>query len=404
MKQRLIVLLILIFFLVISRLPAQRPPCMPDWTLLSYEGKIPDRFPLLKLDMPYEAMLFYIWYSDWVYNYDVNEIDDIFNNKSFDDEYKEIIKRIYIAQDYNPILLERQNNYEDSLKKASQAYLTYRITERLRDIAPDTLSHYALIKSEVIVRFKITDIINRIVELGEAKLITSEVQDVIKGNFIPTCKDMTIPDSPEEYIRPEPSFQLNESGKCFQFDISSDHNQDIDLDVGNDFIIFIYFKSLCSDTLNNFYYTTSVTKQSPFSNPDVPRYFVFPVNNEIVDDPNRLFNFGDSLTYDEWREKLQEKIDEILNKNYTSVDEPHVVSNDISVYPNPAGDFFFIRTNDFGEYSLSITNTLGQEIIRRQFKNGNKTNRINVSDLTNGCYFITITSSSKIYTFPLIKQ
>jgi len=402
MKQRVTILFLLVFFIGFSLTQAQRPPCNPDYISLSYVGKIPARFPLLKLDMPYETMLYYIWWNDWCHNYEDLETIDFFKNKNFDDEFKEMIRKLYITQYYNPVLFLEHLFYSDTLMKICPYCLKYHIEHRFYDIAPEQQIHCALIESEIIVRIKTTGIVERDSD-GFGFIITSEIQDVIKGKIIPTCKDVSIPDTPDEYDRPDPYFQINEPGKCFQFAVWNKHSYEFEK-IGDEYIVFIDLEPLltdsymwCTDSLNNGYYVPIIHELRNYS-----IKYIFPIKNDIVFDFSHLFNFGDSLTYNEWRQKLQEKIDEILNKNYTSVDDNVIDNNVLSVYPNPADDFLYINQKDFVDFTISLKNLLGQQLINRKFHNTNEINRIDISEIPSGMYFVVIESSGKRKAYPII--
>ncbi|MFH1050876.1 MAG: T9SS type A sorting domain-containing protein [bacterium] len=420
MKQRLKILFLLFFFLGFYQIQAQRPPCYPDYISLSYAGKIPSRFPLLKLDMPYETMLNYIWWNDWCHNYEDLETGKYFGKKNFDDEYKEIIKRLYITQDYNPVLFVEHLYYDDTLMKTCPYCLDYYLIDRFYRIAPELKIHYALIESDIIVRIKTTGIIERDYFGTEGYIITSEVQDVIKGKVIPTCKDVSIPETPDEYVRPAPCFQINEPGKCFQFVFDHKFSEDVYEfgNIGNEYIVFIDLMpfyaeargSLCTDSLNNCYYISKITED-----PYYYLFYIFPIKNDKVFDYCSPLHFGDSLTYSEWRQKLQEKIDEILNKNYTSVDDDLPNTNDVfSVYPNPADDFIEISFGSLNRrvnptvnelYDIRIYNLLGLSVFNLTpivGANGLLPVHVDVSKFPAGIYFVVVESAGIRKACPVI--
>lgn len=401
-------IIILLFALIIYyQMQAQRPLCNPDYTSLSYAGMIPARFPLLKLDMPYETMLHYIWWNDWCHNYDDIETGKYFRKKNFDDEFKEMIKRLYITQDYNPVLFEENLFYNDNLMKTCSYCLNYYLTDRFYNIVPEPHIDCALIESEIIVRIKTTDIVKvKRDSFGlEGYIITSEIQDVIKGKIIPTCKDVSIPETPDEYVRPDPYFQINAPGKCLQFVLNHQFSEDF-LKIGKEYIVFINlepllnnsFDSFCIDSFNNCYYVPMVTHYPHYS-----IYYIFPIKNDIVQDNSFLINSGDSpLTYNEWRQKLQEKIDEILNKNYTSVDDnlPNF-NNNISVYPNPANSYLNIKLDGKIKYPVSVIiyNSLGvKEIYLDNVQFNSHLYRININDLNSGIYFLLLNDGNNLYS------
>ncbi len=64
-------------------------------------------------------------------------------------------------------------------------------------------------------------------------------------------------------------------------------------------------------------------------------------------------------------------------------------ANQISVYPNPANDYLSIDVNhSIGNYSLTVTNIVGQTVLFQENKSG--LTSLNISNLNTGVYFIKI--------------
>jgi uncharacterized delta-60 repeat protein/uncharacterized protein (TIGR02145 family) len=78
-------------------------------------------------------------------------------------------------------------------------------------------------------------------------------------------------------------------------------------------------------------------------------------------------------------------------KDYTvGIEESKVQNNTFSIYPNPANSNITINyTGDLSQKTnIAIYNYLGQEIMQSNLQS--KTSTINVSDLTNGIYFVRV--------------
>ena len=74
----------------------------------------------------------------------------------------------------------------------------------------------------------------------------------------------------------------------------------------------------------------------------------------------------------------------------------------ISIYPNPSNDFINIQVghNENRMESIEITDILGKKVFETKFEN-----RINISNLTQGVYFITlITNENEEFTKKIIKE
>ena len=75
--------------------------------------------------------------------------------------------------------------------------------------------------------------------------------------------------------------------------------------------------------------------------------------------------------------------------------------NSISVYPNPANESFVINTNKLDDVFLTITNTLGQQIIANK-KLEKSMSIIQTNNLKPGVYFLSFTLFNEQKTIRLI--
>jgi hypothetical protein len=79
------------------------------------------------------------------------------------------------------------------------------------------------------------------------------------------------------------------------------------------------------------------------------------------------------------------------------------MGNYFSIVPNPSnGVFSLVSRLSNLTYNISVINALGQEIMNKRDINGAAVNEINLSDYSNGVYFINITSGSNKITKKLI--
>ncbi len=72
-----------------------------------------------------------------------------------------------------------------------------------------------------------------------------------------------------------------------------------------------------------------------------------------------------------------------------------------SFYPNPVSSVFTIDTS-LTDYHIEIFNLLGKEILTRQAVTSST--QLDLSSLTNGVYFVTITSGGESFTIKLVKE
>lgn len=75
------------------------------------------------------------------------------------------------------------------------------------------------------------------------------------------------------------------------------------------------------------------------------------------------------------------------------------LTDNISIYPNPAKTELNLNVSQNDKNELSISNLLGQVLIKSQNQN-----RIDISNLTNGIYILAITQGQNKYTKKFIKE
>lgn len=85
--------------------------------------------------------------------------------------------------------------------------------------------------------------------------------------------------------------------------------------------------------------------------------------------------------------------------NITSIDETNSNAKAISIFPNPANTEINIVLPSNDNTQIEITNAIGQLIIKDQNKN-----KIDISNLKNGLYFISVKHNQQTHTQKIIKQ
>lgn len=76
----------------------------------------------------------------------------------------------------------------------------------------------------------------------------------------------------------------------------------------------------------------------------------------------------------------------------------------LSIFPNPANNEIIIETNEIEENAyILVTDLSGKEVIKSQISKGKTNTKINILDLQNGCYFITISLGGRNVTRTFIK-
>jgi hypothetical protein len=86
--------------------------------------------------------------------------------------------------------------------------------------------------------------------------------------------------------------------------------------------------------------------------------------------------------------------------DFTSLTQNNIAQ--FSVYPNPANDKITVVIDEASESVVTIRDTKGSVVYEAALFNDNSVYEINVSDLQNGMYFISITTTDEIKTTSFI--
>ena len=82
--------------------------------------------------------------------------------------------------------------------------------------------------------------------------------------------------------------------------------------------------------------------------------------------------------------------------NFIIDDKLEVNIQDLNIYPNPTDELIFVEFSALNSNSviISIDNTLGQEVLRKEFNNYKKNffGRIDVNHLSQGIYYVNLNS------------
>ncbi|MCW3077118.1 MAG: hypothetical protein JWO32_1727, partial [Bacteroidetes bacterium] len=89
------------------------------------------------------------------------------------------------------------------------------------------------------------------------------------------------------------------------------------------------------------------------------------------------------------------------HSNLTAIYESQAKTNQFEIYPNPSSSIFQIKCQS--DCVIQVINSLGKTILTDAFKEMNNKS-IDLSNYTNGVYFIEITSNKKKEVKKIIKQ
>jgi hypothetical protein len=115
-----------------------------------------------------------------------------------------------------------------------------------------------------------------------------------------------------------------------------------------------------------------------------------------------VVRMGNQTTSGEVPTQLCNSIWEKLNAvmcSVTSTDEINLNKKTISIFPNPASTDININAPSGESFQIEIRNSFGQTILKDQNKN-----RIDISNLKNGLYLISVIQGQHGYTHKIMKQ
>jgi hypothetical protein len=142
-------------------------------------------------------------------------------------------------------------------------------------------------------------------------------------------------------------------------------------------------------SLGVYYFDDSVSSWTPFDT-NLPNVKVTDMEINYVDKNITVSTYGRGV----WRTPLP-----------STLATEEFEQNIVSIYPNPSSEVFNIKIGDIQPKSLDVTDISGKIIYsKKTFDNSTNDLQINLSNVTNGVYFIKIATDRKSVTKKIIKN
>lgn len=143
------------------------------------------------------------------------------------------------------------------------------------------------------------------------------------------------------------------------------------------------------------------------NNPFFPPHDIVAGNNDTTEQMLFSFSFLPYLSGDE--NIIADSI--IHQQHYLNCSPAHTVGistvnaeNNFSVYPNPVSNIFSIQfQNEIQSAEIKVLNILGETIFSKQIGNTTKAT-LDITELSNGLYFLQILTNNKLFNHKIIKQ
>ena len=97
--------------------------------------------------------------------------------------------------------------------------------------------------------------------------------------------------------------------------------------------------------------------------------------------------------------------DEIFKSGFLGV-SPSMDVTELDVYPNPTSGELFIQIPEvMSDFNVSIHNQLGQNVFNQDVTNNNTQNYfVDITNVENGVYFVTVQNNSAVYQMKVVKK
>ncbi len=326
----------LVFLFSIPTAKSQIPDCLPGHNELAFPFERLENIPPYSTDMPYDVLLGYIAVDSAKNHASYEEFINFINPQTYNDTIKYMMKHYYQMVDYDPIKFALYRNHDSSdFHPLPVSIQREKFFKKLFGIVPHC-GDYILTLSDIIAHIRVVDTTRKIDTVTTAiyprsMIVTSEILDTIKGNRIPACVDF----NPPIYERKQkPNKTMSLPNNCLQFEFALDwprgkvdgsmvlagddglpwtnikpklvDSTDTPWIVENkEYIVFLKLILTCKGE-NNIYYTLF-----PCGYGCSMTYGMFPINEGIVYDPENEFGVGNNLTVQEFKNALNNRIQEI---------------------------------------------------------------------------------------------
>lgn len=331
LTMKMMMVFIIVFFNS-SIVFSQHPPCYQDYEGLTFSAEKLPYVPPMDTDMPLDAMIGYIAADSARHNATYDEMIDFLERQTYNDTIKYIMRYYYQMVDWNPINFHLYRDYGDS-QSCHLLRMEDEVEKKILEL-DTTYGNVLLVHSDIIAHVRVVDTIRHYDSsagiYNRAMIVTSEILDTMKGRVIPSCNNYN------QYInknRKDKQFSI--PNECLQFEYALDWPRgEADVDgvyIGEDgypwtglypklidstgtpwikknkeYIVFLVMVTVCFDRDNEtHYYTLFAAGEGSMT------YGMYPIIDGKVYDPENEFGFGNNLTVEEFKNALNNRIQEI---------------------------------------------------------------------------------------------
>ena len=303
------------------------PPCMPNYNSITSQFMNIEQSPPLNTGMPYDVMIGYIGFDSLTKSLNSRQLHNYLDTLYWGDTIKYAMKFFYEMVDYDPILFYRYLVSASWPRKLIPSTLTSSFYEKISLVSPHPLLDMVLCASSLIAHIYVNDTMTVIDPSGgwavHSIIVTSNIIEVIKGTNIPECLNL-YPANFERKTKKNDIHSINDS--CLQFNYRLELPLDNRTETtranshgmrdssglpwvksGKEYIVFLELLMICGDSTSLYLTLRPIYAGSCGT--------IYPIENNIVYDPNDDYGFGVGKTTDEFIMALRNRINQIKNPN-----------------------------------------------------------------------------------------
>lgn len=302
-------------------LPTASTPCWKQYACAVFPfPRLQSPLPPLEKDMPYDVMMSYIFYENLARKIKYPAVAAQYNRLAYSDTLRYAMKYCYTMVDYNPVLFEQFQEYNDGQTR----YASYKsrifslLCENILAISPYPFVETLLCQSSIIVHIRVADtvtLINRRQSTPYAMAtVTATVLDTIKGRVLPPCNNLypietRWADNPPDYSSACLQFSYPLDWQRIAFRSKTVHTEDTMVDKNGvpwvqkdkEYIVFLSFGKLCSDSSSTYHDIVPSSIRSSSNN-------IYRIVDGNVLDPDNDFGLGTTPTVETFKNALRQKI------------------------------------------------------------------------------------------------
>ncbi len=311
-----------LFLFSVPKLTSQTVPCDSSYPYLAYEFDYLKQYPPYSMEMPYDVLLAYVALDSISYYSNDYAAKLFLERQTFNDTLKTIMKYFYKMVDFDPVRYQESRIYNDPHIQSVSIGMSLKdyIETTVKKLSPYSKIDYPLMRSNYILHVKVKGIIDesdssRPFPISSFYQIKCQILDTIKGKRIPLMhfpanqggiinNSKSNNKSIQQSILPDSAFVFDYT-PGWSGGLWDDDGTPI-IKIDGEYIVFLDGFVICYNKEKSYFEFRPAW-------PEYKSFLFFPIKNGNINDNSDSFGFGKNISVIEWKNKLRQRINEILN-------------------------------------------------------------------------------------------